>query len=525
MGMFFVYIIKVALLQTVFYLTYKLLLSRESFHAFNRGVLLAMQAAALLLPLLHVTLETPAPVHQTIALAEAAFVQTAAGTEGDGSGLTLVQALTLVWMGGFALLLSRSVVSLVRLVMLLRSGRRCEVAGAVVTVVGGDRAPFSWFRRIVISEKDRAAGAREIVIHEQAHVSRLHSLDIALCNTIIMFCWFSPAAWLLRAELRDVHEYEADDAVLRRGVDASGYQLLLIRKAVGERLFAMANNLNQTNLKKRITMMKMRKSNPWNRAKAVAVLPLAAVSVLVFATPAATKMAGVVAQESSKVVSEAGAMVVKAGTTRENETSLTEAVFGKKSVSDRVRAESNDSVRSLISGFSKPVPDDVLVCINGRLTNTEELSKIDISKIESMTVFDGKNASVIYGDKGKSGAIIVTLKKPGEASSSSSVTSENPETAGKVNALTIDMKGKPEAAGRTVGVRSVKLNSGDTEHMKVDVYRIKEEPVYKIDDEIVTKEDVEALSTDQIKSVVVDKDGILGKGTVNVYLKKDSSNE
>ena len=56
MGMFFVYIIKVALLQTVFYLTYKLLLSRESFHAFNRGVLLAMQAAALLLPLLHVTL-------------------------------------------------------------------------------------------------------------------------------------------------------------------------------------------------------------------------------------------------------------------------------------------------------------------------------------------------------------------------------------------------------------------------------------------------------------------------------------
>ena len=74
-------------------------------------------------------------------------------------------------------------------------------------------------------------------------------------------------------------------------------------------------------------------------------------------------------------------------------------------------------------------------------------------------------------------------------------------------------------------MRSVKLNSEDTEHMKVDVYRIKEEPVYKIDDEIVTKEDVEALSTDQIKSVVVDKDGTSGKGTVNVYLKKDSSNE
>lgn len=525
MGMFFVYIIKVALLQTVFYLTYKLLLSRESFHAFNRGVLLAMQAAALLLPLLHVTLETPAPVHQTIALAEAAFVQTAAGTEDDGSGLTLVQALTLVWMGGFALLLSRSVVSLVRLVMLLRSGRRCEVAGAVVTVVGGDRAPFSWFRRIVISEKDRAAGAREIVIHEQAHVSRLHSLDIALCNTIIMFCWFSPAAWLLRAELRDVHEYEADDAVLRRGVDASGYQLLLIRKAVGERLFAMANNLNQTNLKKRITMVKMRKSNPWNRAKAVAVLPLAAVSVLVFATPAATKMAGEVALESSKVVSEAGAMVVKAGTTRENETSLTEAVFGKKSVSDRVRAESNDSVRSLISGFSKPVPDDVLVCINGRLTNKEELYKIDVDKIESFTVIDGKNASVIYGDKGKSGALIVTLKNSAGESSASSASSENKATAGKVNTITIHQKGNPVTVGDVKDMRIVKLSSDGKKPTTVEVYNMEKEPTYMIDGNTVTKEEVEALLPNDIESVVANKGGTSGENTVNIFLKKKTTGE
>mgnify|MGYP003175545353 FL=1 len=330
MGMFFVYIIKVAVLRTVFYLTYKLLLSRESFHAFNRGVLLTMQAAALLLPLLHITLETPAPVHHTIALAEATFVQTATVADGDGAGLTFIQVLTLVWIAGFVLLLVRSVVSLVRLTMLLRSGRLCETCGTLVTVVSGDTAPFSWFNRIVISLKDYLSGAREIVIHEQAHVSHHHSVDIALCNTIIMFCWFSPAAWLLRAELRDVHEYEADDAVLRQGVDASGYQLLLIRKAVGERLFAMANNLNQTNLKKRITMMKMKKSNPWNRVKAAIVLPLAAVSVIVFATPAATKMAGEVAQESGKVVSEAGAMIVKADTNSENETSLIEAVFGKK---------------------------------------------------------------------------------------------------------------------------------------------------------------------------------------------------
>lgn len=516
--MFFVYIIKVAVLQTVFYLTYKLLLSRESFHAFNRGVLLTMQAAALLLPLLHITLETPAPVHHTIALAEAAFVQTATVADGDGAGLTFIQVLTLVWIAGFVLLLVRSVVSLVRLMMLLRSGRLCETCGTLVTVVSGDTAPFSWFNRIVISLKDYLSGAREIVIHEQAHVSHHHSVDIALCNTIIMFCWFSPAAWLLRAELRDVHEYEADDAVLRQGVDASGYQLLLIRKAVGERLFAMANNLNQTNLKKRITMMKMKKSNPWNRVKAAIVLPLAAVSVLVFATPAATKMAGEVALESDKVVSEAGAMIVKADANSENMTSVKVSATAKMAVPA-------DSVKQSVRVGAKSVPDDVLVVIDGRETNMNELNGLDASKINSVTVLKDDSATKIYGDKAKNGVIVVTMKKSADESSASSASSENKATAGKVNTITINQKGNPAAVGDVMDMSLVKLSSKGNKSTNVEVYNMEEEPTYMIDGKTVTKEELEAISPDDIESVVVNKGGTSGENTVNIFLKKKATDE
>lgn len=516
--MFFVYIIKVAVLQTVFYLTYKLLLSRESFHAFNRGVLLTMQAAALLLPLLHITLETPAPVHHTIALAEATFVQTATVADGDGAGLTFIQVLTLVWIAGFVLLLVRSVVSLVRLMMLLRSGRLCETCGTLVTVVSGDTAPFSWFNRIVISLKDYLSGAREIVIHEQAHVSHHHSVDIALCNTIIMFCWFSPAAWLLRAELRDVHEYEADDAVLRQGVDASGYQLLLIRKAVGERLFAMANNLNQTNLKKRITMMKMKKSNPWNRVKAAAVLPLAAVSVLVFATPAATKMAGEVALESDKVVSEAGAMIVKADAKSENMTSVKVSATGKMAVSA-------DSVKQSVKVGAKSVPDNVLVVIDGRETDMNELNGLDVSKINSVTVLKDDSAIGIYGEKAKNGVIVVTMKKSADESSASSASSENKATAGKVNTITINQKGNTAAVGDVMDMSLVKLSSKGNKSTNVEVYNMEEEPTYMIDGKTVTKEEIEALSPDDIESVVVNKGGTSGENTVNIFLKKKATDE
>lgn len=516
--MFFVYIIKVAVLQTVFYLTYKLLLSRESFHAFNRGVLLTMQAAALLLPLLHITLETPAPVHHTIALAEATFVQTATVADGDGAGLTFIQVLTLVWIAGFVLLLVRSVVSLVRLMMLLRSGRLCETCGTLVTVVSGDTAPFSWFNRIVISLKDYLSGAREIVIHEQAHVSHHHSVDIALCNTIIMFCWFSPAAWLLRAELRDVHEYEADDAVLRQGVDASGYQLLLIRKAVGERLFAMANNLNQTNLKKRITMMKMKKSNPWNRVKAAIVLPLAAVSVIVFATPAATKMAGEVAQESDKVVSEAGAMIMKADMESENVALAKASATGKMAVSA-------DSVKQSVKVGAKSVPDNVLVVIDGRETDMNELNGLDVSKINSVTVLKDDSAIGIYGEKAKNGVIVVTMKKSADESSASSASSENKATAGNVNTITINQKGNPAAAGDVMDMSLVKLSSKGNKSTNVEVYNMEEEPTYMIDGKTVTKEELEALSPDDIESVVVNKGGTSGENTVNIFLKKKTTDE
>lgn len=516
--MFFVYIIKVAVLQTVFYLTYKLLLSRESFHAFNRGVLLTMQAAALLLPLLHITLETPAPVHHTIALAEATFVQTATVADGDGAGLTFIQVLTLVWIAGFVLLLVRSVVSLVRLMMLLRSGRLCETCGTLVTVVSGDTAPFSWFNRIVISLKDYLSGAREIVIHEQAHVSHHHSVDIALCNTIIMFCWFSPAAWLLRAELRDVHEYEADDAVLRQGVDASGYQFLLIRKAVDERLFAMANNLNQTNLKKRITMMKMKKSNPWNRVKAAIVLPLAAVSVIVFATPAATKMAGEVALESDKIVSEAGAMIVKADAKSENMTSVKVSATGKMAVPA-------DSVKQSVRVGAKSVSDDVLVVIDGRETNMNELNGLDASKINSVTVLKDDSATKIYGDKAKNGVIVVTMKKSAGESSASSASSENKATAGKVNTITIHQKGNPVTVGDVKDMRIVKLSSDGKKPTTVEVYNMEKEPTYMIDGKTVTKEEVEALLPNDIESVVVNKGGTSGENTVNIFLKKKTTGE
>lgn len=304
MGLFFIYSLKVALCLTAFYLVYKLLLSRETFFGFNRAVLLGIAGVSLLLPLLHFTVgSAPEPVGGFVVVED--IVMQAVAADAPKFSVTAAQMCFAIYMIGVAFFACREAWSLLCLRRMIRGGRVAECADGVKTVVAkGDVSPFSWMGNIIISEKDYRDRPEYILLHERAHIAGRHSFDILLCDLLIVFQWFNPAAWLLKAELQSVHEYEADRRVLSSGVNASEYQLLLIRKAVGDKLFSMANNLTQSSLKKRITMMLKRKSNPWSRARMLVAVPVAAVAVVAFATPKAESLSNVIESESEALVSK-----------------------------------------------------------------------------------------------------------------------------------------------------------------------------------------------------------------------------
>jgi len=304
MGMFFIYSIKVAICLVAFYLFYKLLLSRDTFHAFNRATLLLLMLLSLVLPFVSLSIDEPTVVNNGMVQVEQLLVAGVTGEDTQPAGLTLVQVLFMVYMVGVVVSVGREIVSLAGLYKLISGRDHVTIDNGIrIIVIDGDMAPFSWFNNIVISRSDYESGCREILIHEMAHISRHHSLDILLCNVLLIFQWFNPAVWLLRRELRNIHEYEADEAVLASGANAAEYQLLLIRKAVGERLFSMANNLNHNSLKKRITMMLTKRSNPWNRVKVLLTVPVAAVAVVAFATPKAESLSREIEHESDAIVS------------------------------------------------------------------------------------------------------------------------------------------------------------------------------------------------------------------------------
>ena len=299
MGLFFVYILKSSVCLAIFYLFYRLLLARETFHRFNRFSLLGILLLSCLLPLVEVSVKQETEVHQTMLTLEQLLMMadavnaTEAGARTETATVTWIQVALLVYLAGIVFFAFRNVYSLVRLLMLLKSGKKEDIGSYLpgrkerVTLIvhNCDIAPFSWMGYIVISRKDLEENGREILIHELAHIHNRHSWDLLVADVCIFFQWFNPASWLLKQELQNIHEFEADETVIKEGVDAKQYQLLLIKKAVGTRLYSMANSFNHSSLKKRITMMLKKKSNPWARLKYLYVLPLAAIAVAAFARP------------------------------------------------------------------------------------------------------------------------------------------------------------------------------------------------------------------------------------------------
>ena len=282
---FIVYLGESAISLAVLYLLYKATMSYETLHRLNRVVLLGVVVLAAVLPLCE------------IKIVEEVELLPLADVEGDVAMMSVVEDTSfdyVAWLKslavalfclGAAFMVVRLVVSQLSVWRMTRSGARRELGeGVVLTVVDKLATPFSWFRNVVVAKSDAEQDLDLILEHELAHVRLHHSWDVLAVDIALCVWWFNPALWLLRRELQSLHEYQADDAVLRKGIDAKTYQILLIKRAVGSRLHSVANCLNHSNLKNRITMMCKKTSSRWSAAKLLLILPLVALSLAATAT-------------------------------------------------------------------------------------------------------------------------------------------------------------------------------------------------------------------------------------------------
>ncbi|WP_417014824.1 M56 family metallopeptidase [Alistipes sp.] len=443
MYQFLIYSLKVGACLAVFWLFFRLLLSRETFHGFNRVVLLGGMAVSFLLPLCVITLRRELPPLSADQLVVPLSVATTPQTGAAFSSKVLAGVLFLT--GAVASLLWR-LGSLVAVWRLIRRGRRERLDdGAWLIRVSQSVTPFSWGRCIVLPERLGAADETSILLHERAHVRLHHTFDLLLVDLAGCLQWFNPAVWILRRELRQVHEYEADEAVLESGVDPRSYQMLLIKKAVGERWYSVANSLSHSKLKDRIAMMLRKKSSRWAAARALLLLPLVGVALGAFA-------------ETRYVVSDE------------------RLVNGKR----EIRIEEGQPAAAEIEG--RP-----LILVDGRRVST--LDSLRPEQIASVTVRKDSLVLSTYGEEAREGVILVTLRRPADEPASDSaalriggsrlpgVPASDPATATEPIAESSPVVGSSVLSGNPVILVDGSPFEGDLR--TIDPRQIKQVTVYK----------------------------------------------
>lgn len=303
------YLLKSALLLSLLYGAFALLLSRETFHRLNRVALLCVLVASVVLPAIQITMDNAlfmsymnvgtlyVETNATTALPEmsdtisdhtALPVTETAERESDFRN-EMMLFLRCLYVVGLLVSLSLFLVQMFRLMRDIRGGVHTkDEAGNTVIIHAGDFAPYSFLHYIFINASDYETLRRPILAHEQAHIRLCHTFDLLLFEVVKAIQWFNPFVYLLGRDMKAVHEYEADNAVLNFGIDAKTYQLLLVTKAVGGRLQTVCNNLSHHSLKKRIKMMQKNESDRWLMGKVLVLPALMAMAVVAFAKPKTT---------------------------------------------------------------------------------------------------------------------------------------------------------------------------------------------------------------------------------------------
>ena len=311
------FLLKSAILLSVLYECFFVLLSHETFHRFNRGVLLAILGSSLVLPAWQITLDMSRLVPEwvlhlgdtRITETENNIAEAQARTPGSTEerhrpymapdnrehiGHVPAPSTPFPWHTVLYILyflgIAWHLFSVLRQILAFRHDVRHGIKtrdkyGNSIIIRGGNFAPYSFFRHIVMSAKDYENSRHPILTHEQAHIRLGHSWDILLLESVCTLQWFNPLVWMLARDLRAVHEYEADKAVLDLGIDATRYQQLLVIKAFGTRLQSVTNSLSHGSLKDRIIMMKKTKSSGLLMLKGLFLPLFMGIAVVAFAKP------------------------------------------------------------------------------------------------------------------------------------------------------------------------------------------------------------------------------------------------
>ena len=540
---FLIYDLKVAAWIAVFYMFYRLMLSRETFHRVNRIVLLATAVVSFVLPFCVITL------HETVVMPAPQ-----ASVEVGNMVAEVAEPVVPLWQSllpylftiGVVITLGHTLWSIFRIMRLIKESEQHPQADGIVVCVTGNAqmSPFSWMHYIVMNRRDYEEQDAAILAHERGHICLRHSWDVVLVDMLTALQWFNPAMWMLRMDLRAIHEYEADAAVLSQGINARQYQYLLVTKAAGIGGYSIANGISHSTLKNRIHMMLHKKSSNSHLLKLLALVPIVGITLAINAekvqdivyTPAnnvpdvvttATEQAPAV-QEDTKTYTVRG--VVKDKEKKDPIVGAVIRVNGSKkgTVTDRngefsLKAKKGDRIEVMYVGYASGsiVVNDPQIKYDLRLqkdgSDASNTNDKTFDVVEQMPEFPGGQIAMLdflsknirYPEEahkaGIQGRVVATfvVEKDGSISNAKVMRSIDPLLDAEALRVISSMPnwipgkqdGKPVAVKYTIPV-TFKLNSSE----KKD-----ESYILKIDGKVVDDSLISSIPAGDVESMSIEK--------------------
>jgi len=299
MNNWLLFLLKSTISISLLYLFFRLLMRKESFFKLSRMTLLFIVLSSSIIPF--ISLPQPiysglpvkvAPIFQNNAILEKAVqtneipvAQSLAESTSDTLQPIVISTRTIlliVYMGGVFISFFLLVYRISSVLLLFKKSRKTVLNGVHLMIVNDDIPAFSFKRHILISQLDYETNSEAILTHELSHINQGHFYDLFLLELVKIIYWFNPLVYRIDNDMKEIHEFQADEHTLNSGIDATKYQLLIIQKCVGHKQFALANSFNHCQIKNRITMINKSKTNKAWCWKVATFLPLLALLLMAF---------------------------------------------------------------------------------------------------------------------------------------------------------------------------------------------------------------------------------------------------
>jgi TonB family protein len=487
------YLIKSGISLSVFYLFYWLLMRKSTHFSLNRLTLATSLIASLVLPLFKIDL-MPEVVSTSIPVMSLDLTTVVQIVSQPDPFWGIREIVLFIYFSGLAITLFRLIYQSMYIHVIARMSRTIAKGKHTIVLVEKDITPFAYFSKIFIpASKLEETSFESILAHERSHLRQYHFLDLFLIEIVTIVQWFNPIVWLYERSLKEVHEYMADDEVLKQGISKGNYQALLVNQALGGPVFTISHQFNQSLILKRIVMMTKMKSPQLTKVKALLFIPLTAALLMAFSNPepivnpVVEKVQSLKQQiTESKILpgftsqniyaTEKGTITIKGkvldgstskpiegvniivrGTTTGTTTDANGAFeitakadtlhlafsFVGYAFTDKKFTSGCTTVIHMMKSATEmngvtvtylgdqeigEIKPDPYILIDGVPATKEQFKALDPERIESVSVYKGEQATLMYGDKGKDGVIFIVMKKGNPTEEAKVVGNQNSES-------------------------------------------------------------------------------------------------